>query len=153
MKITAIFTQTLKNMKFLYNGPRLTLQLSAHGHCRRYFYMQSIPLAERDCTTAQITLLSTNESGSVIGRIGSIQFQAYTTYGWCSLDRAEPWGITVNIWMSVIIKTGYSEGVKEQIGHRPNAHEALLKLDEILSKGQPPTSTRHTGIENNETLL
>lgn len=70
-------------MKLFYNGPRLTLHLSAHGHCRRYFYMQSIPLAEGDCTSAPITLLSTTESGSVIGRIGSAQSQAYTPYGWC----------------------------------------------------------------------
>ncbi|WP_313202781.1 S8 family serine peptidase [Pseudomonas sp.] len=39
--------------------------------------------------------------------------------------------------MSIIINTGYSEGVKEQIGHRPNAHAALIELDKILSQGQP----------------
>jgi RHS repeat-associated protein len=70
-------------VKLFYNGSRLTLHLSAHGHCRRYFYMQSVPLAEWDCTLASITLLSTTESGTVIGRIGSAQSQAYTPYGWC----------------------------------------------------------------------
>lgn len=39
--------------------------------------------------------------------------------------------------VSVITKTGYSEGAPEAIGHRPNAHQALMYLDEVLSPNPP----------------